>query len=377
MNDLVHGEPSWRLSHDRVRLWITCRTGHMAPVEFDLGGRIVSPYALAPWMPGEVGPGLPPLLETLRGDFFCFPFGPQRDAPPHGVSANGSWSAVAGGDDRLHLGMADPDSGGWLEKIIFLREGETAVYCEHRISGVEGRFSYGNHPILDFSNLAEGEGRVSVSPFRWASVYPGLFSNPLHREYGALKASARFSDLRQVPTSDGLTADLTGYPARRGFDDLVMMVSEPVTAERPFAWSAAVLDGYVWFSLKDPSDFPATLFWISNGGRHGNPWNGRHFGRLGIEEVCSHFCDGVDVSRSDPLASEGIPTVRDFRKDDTVPLRIVQAVVAVPDHFGRVLSILPDGDSRVTLTGETGLTVTCAVDWRFVLGETFSNIRNP
>src|SRR5690606_277673 len=154
MNDLVHGEPSWRLSHDRVRLWVTCRAGHMAPVEFDLGGRTVSPYALAPWMPSEAGPALPPLLETLRGDFFCFPFGPQRDAPPHGVSANGSWSAVAGGDDRLHLGMADPDSGGWLEKIIFLREGETAVYCEHRISGVEGRFSYGNHPILDFSNLA-------------------------------------------------------------------------------------------------------------------------------------------------------------------------------------------------------------------------------
>src|SRR5690606_31639928 len=132
------------------------------------------------------------------------------------------------------------------------------IYCEHRISGVEGRHSYGNHPILDFSNLADGEGRVSVSPFRWASVYPGHFSDPLNREYGALKPFARFGDLREVPLAHGGTADLTSYPARRGFDDLVMMVAEPATEERPFAWSAAVLDGYVWFSLKNPSDFPAT-----------------------------------------------------------------------------------------------------------------------
>lgn len=367
MIDFVHGEPSWRLSHDRVRLWVTRRAGHMAPVEFDLPGRTVSPYALAPWSVEEADAALPPLLSVLRGDFLCFPFGPQDGAPPHGVSANAEWSVVAGGDDRLHLGMEDPDSGGWLEKIVLLREGETAVYCEHRISGVSGRYSYGNHPVLDFSGLGEGEGRVSVSPFRWASVYPGLFSDPSNGDYGTLRSGAEFSDLRQVPLNGGGTTDLTRYPARQGFDDLVMMVNEPATADRPFAWSAVVFDGYVWFSLKNPSDFPATLFWISNGGRHSAPWHGKHLGRLGIEEVCSHFCDSVDISRRDLLASHGIPTTREFRKNATVSLRIAQAVAAVPPGFGAVASIQPAGPGKVVLVGETGLAAECAVDWNFVL----------
>jgi hypothetical protein len=219
MNDFVHGEPSWRLSHDRVRLWLTIRGGHMAPVEFKLGERTVSPYALAPWSAEEADAALPGLLGVLRGDFLCFPFGGQKDAPPHGVSANAEWKVVAGGDDRLHVGMDDPDSGGWLEKIVLLREGETAVYCEHRISGVSGRYSYGNHPILDFAGLGEGEARVSVSAFRWASVYPGLFSNPENREYGALEPGGEFSDLSEVPLANGGTTDLTCYPARQGFDD--------------------------------------------------------------------------------------------------------------------------------------------------------------
>ena len=367
MNDLVHGEPSWKLTLDRVSLWITCRAAHLAPVEFRLGERTVSPYALAPWMPDEVDASLPPLLTVLRGDFLCFPFGPQKSAPPHGVSANAEWKIVAGGDDRLHLGLEDPDSGGWLEKIVILREGETAVYCEHRISGVEGRYSYGNHPVIDFSTLADGEGRVSVSPFRWGSVYRGLFSNPFNREYGALKPSATFTDLREVPLLSGEATDLTRYPARQGFDDLVMMHAEPPTAEQPFAWSAAVLDGYVWFSLKNPADFPSTLLWISNGGRHGAPWNGRHLGRMGIEEVCSYFADPVDISRTDPLAAEGVPTTRHFRKDETVSLRIAQAVAAVPEKFGRVTSIVPAGPGKVVITGESGSTVGSAIDWQFVL----------
>ncbi len=340
----------------------------MAPVEFDLGGRVVSPYALAPWTPEEVDETLPVLLKVLRGDFFCFPFGPQEDGlPPHGASANAEWKIVAGGEEMLHLGLDDPDSGAWVEKILALREGESAVYCEHRISGAEGRYSYGNHPILDFSSLAEGEGRVSVSPFRWASVYPGVFSNPLNREYGILKPGASFTDLREVPLATGGSTDLTRFPARQGYEDLVMMVSEPATPEQPFAWSAAVFDGYAWFSLKNPADFPATLFWLSNGGRHGEPWQGRHLGRLGIEEVCSHFCDGVDVSREDRLKDAGIPCTREFRRDHAVSLRIVQAAVAVPEDFGRVASIRPHGAGKVLLTGDSGASVETAADWNFVL----------
>lgn len=367
MNDVIHGEPSWCLSHDRVRLQVTSRGGHLAPVEFTLGERVVSPYALAPWQPDEVDESLPVLLKVLRGDFLCFPFGGQKSGPPHGASANGGWKIVAGGGEMLHLGLDDPESGAWVEKILTLKDGETVIYCEHRISGAQGHYSYGNHPVIDFSYLTEGEGRVSVSPFRWGSVYHGLFSNPLNREYGALKPYGEFTDLREVPLANGGMTDLTRYPSRQGYEDLVMMMAEPATPEQPFAWSAAVLDGYVWFSLKNPADFPCTIFWISNGGRHGEPWNGRHLGRLGIEEVCSHFADGVDVSREDRLKEQGVPTTRDFRKDQPVSLRLVQAVAAVPEGFGVVTSIRPAGPGKVVITGESTQSVETGVDWNFVL----------
>ncbi|QJE97781.1 hypothetical protein [Luteolibacter luteus] len=336
-------------------------------MEFTLGERVVLPYALAPWEPGEVDENLPVLLKVLRGDFLCFPFGGQKVGPPHGASANGEWKIVAGGEEMLHLGLDDPESGAWIEKILTLKDGETAIYCEHRISGAEGDYSYGNHPVIDFSNLTEGEGRVSVSPFRWGSVYHGLFSNPLNREYGALKPHGAFTDLREVPLANGGTTDLTRYPSRQGYEDLAMVMAEPASAEQPFAWSAAVLEGYVWFSLKNPADFPCTIFWISNGGRHGEPWHGRHLGRLGIEEVCSFFADGVDVSRKDPLAADGVPTTREFRKDETVSLRTVQAVAAVPEDFGTVVSIVPAGPGKVKITGDSGKSVETSIDWNFVL----------
>ena len=114
-----------------------------------------------------------------------------------------------------------------------------------------------------------------------------------------------------------------------------MMVNEASTEEQPFAWSATVLDGYLWFALKNPADFPATLLWISNGGRPTAPWNGRHTGRLGIEEVCSHFCDPVDVSREDRLADKNIPTSREFHSDEETG-KLTPAVTAGPES--RVLS---------------------------------------
>ena len=240
------------------------------------------------------------------------------------------------------------------------------MYVEHHIEGVEGQWSYGTHPIIDFSTIPEGEGRLSISPFTWASVYPEYFSTPAEGANQELKIGAIFSDLAEVPLADGGTTDLTRYPARPATDDLVMMVSKPATEEQPFAWSACVLDGYVWFALKNPEDFPATLFWLSNGGRSADPWNSRHTCRVGIEEVCSHFCDGVDLSRKDLLRNLSIPTTRKFSKENPVTLRIIQAVAAVPEHFGMVESISPDGAGKVKITGENGTEVIVPLNWKFI-----------
>lgn len=364
--DTIHGEPSFHLATPELDLHVTARGGHLAPVVFHLPGRDVSPYALAPWQPGEF-PTLPPLLAVLRGDFLCLPFGGQEAGPPHGESANNIWTLLTGSTDSLRMIINTSDTGATVEKVLSTRPGQHAVFTEHRISGMEGDFSYGSHPVLDLSRLREEAGRVTVSPFRWASVYPGPFSDPAAGESQALAEGAHFSDLREVPLAAGGTTDLTRYPARRGNDDLVMMVNEPATAEQPFAWSAVVLDGFVWFCLKNPADFPSTLFWISNGGRTAAPWNGRHLGRIGIEEVCSYFSNGVDLSRQDLLAANGIATTRHFHPNKTVSLRTIQAVATLDASCGAVSRILPAGENHVSIVSESGSQTTIPIDWRFLL----------
>jgi hypothetical protein len=362
----VHGENSYQLTTPELDLSVTARAGHMAPVVFHLPGRDVSPYALAPWLPAEF-PDQPPLLSVLRGDFLCLPFSGQTNGPPHGDPANAEWSLVSQTERSITLRQHASDSGALIEKILSTRPGHRAVYAEHRISQLDGAYNYGTHPVLDLSGLPDGAGRISVSPFRWASVCPGYFSDPANGETQALMGGAEFTDLAAVSLAAGGTTDLTRYPARPGNDDLVMMVSAPVTPEQPFAWSAAVLDGYVWFALKNPADFPSTLFWISNGGRPSAPWNNRHLGRIGIEDVCTYFGDSVDEARKHPLAHLGIPTVRSFRSDETVSLRVIHAVAAVSENFGRVASIRPGGENSIVITGESGEEITAPIEWGFVL----------
>jgi hypothetical protein len=373
--DVSHGEPVYRLATPELDLCLSIRGGQLAPVVFHLPTGDVSPYALAPWQPAEFG-DLPPLLSVLRGDFFCLPFGPQDAGPPHGAPANHAWALAAQGERDLQLTLHASDSGARIEKFLSVRPGHHAVYCEHRIGGLEGPFSYGNHPILDLSAMADGGGRVSTSAIRWASVYPGLFSDPARGESQALLGGARFDALREVPLAAGGTADLSRYPARPGHDDLVMLVNQPACPAQPFAWSAVVMDGYVWFALKNPVDFPATLLWMSNGGRSAEPWNDRHTGRLGVEEVCSYFCDPVTASREDRLAEDGIPTTRRFQRDQTVSLRTVQAAAAVPADFGAVVSIRPAGPGLVALQGESGGPLTVAVDWDYPLDRS-DRVGNP
>lgn len=360
----MHGEPSFHLSTPELDLHLTARGGHLAPVIFHLPGREVSPYALAPWEPAEF-PEIPTLLSVLRGDFFCLPFSGQESGPPHGEPANAEWSLLGQDERSLHLAMDTTDSGARVEKILSTRPGQNAVYFEHLISRLDGDFSYGNHPILDLSQLPEASGRVTTSGTRWASVFPGAFSNPADGETQALKPGATFSDLREVELAAGGTTDLTRYPQRAGNEDLVMMVNSATSPAQPFAWSAVVLDGYLWFSLKNPLDFPATLLWMSNGGRTAAPWSSRHLGRIGVEEVCSYFSHGLADSRKNPLAAEGIPTTRHFSSDETVSLRIVQAVAPVPADFGAVRQIIPCGKNSVAITGEFGAEISVSVDWRF------------
>ena len=79
---LIGNYPSSRLATDQVELYLTHTGGHLAPVNFHLNGRTVSPYAISPWVDEEIADDMPNLIKVLRGDFFCLPFGVSDHAAP-------------------------------------------------------------------------------------------------------------------------------------------------------------------------------------------------------------------------------------------------------------------------------------------------------
>ncbi len=78
-----------------------------------------------------------------------------------------------------------------------------------------------------------------------------------------------------------------------------MLTADP---KLPFAWSAVTFpkEGNVYFALRDPRVLRHTLLWISNGGRHYPPWNGRHTDVMGIEDATSYFHYGLAESARPP-----------------------------------------------------------------------------
>jgi hypothetical protein len=127
-------------------------------------------------------------------------------------------------------------------------------------------------------------------------------------------------------------------------------------------------EGYVWFSLKNPRILRSTVFWMSNGGRHYAPWNGRHRHAIGLEEVTSNFHLGLaDSAKPNPLSRAGVETCvhLDSKKPLTVPY--VMAVSAIPRGFDIVKNISASADGHsVTLTSRSGERITAPLNVAFV-----------
>ena len=107
-----------------------------------------------------------------------------------------------------------------------------------------------------------------------SEVFPEPVERPENRGYSILKPGAEFDSLERVQTITGQRTDLSRYPARRGFEDLVMLVSDH---RAPFAWTAVTFprQRYVWFALKDPRGFAQ---FIAQLGEH-DPQGSAHMSR--------------------------------------------------------------------------------------------------
>lgn len=368
MEKRIHGEPSAGLRSDLVEVWVTRRGGQMAPVWFDVGAADpVCPYSLPPWTAAECAPETPALLQVLRGDFFCLPFGESRCTPhPHGAVANAEWELSVDADRLCLEGrLGAEDLGAQVNKEIRLRPGERVLYVRHTIAGLDGRFNLGHHPVLEFPAEA-GPCALRTGPIRYGQVYPGEFEGPGTGGSSALKAGARFRHLGEVELAAGGTTSLEDYPARKGNEDLVLFSA----ADSQLGWVAVHFPGYVWMALKNPAHFPSTLLWHSNGGRPFAPWNGKHVRRMGIEDVCSYFHEGVEASREKDLEDPEIPTTHPFTGGRPRSFPHLQLVHPLPADWGTVASARAADDQRaLILTSSSGREETVPVDVSFLREE--------
>jgi hypothetical protein len=356
-----------------VRAFLTRTGGQLAPVVFTVGRRQVQPFTIAPWTQ-EPLPGVPVMLKVLRGDFFCCPFGgnaaPFRGErhPPHGETANRDWTFRSrerkGTTTVLHTSMQLRVRPGRVDKRLVLHRGHSAVYCEHLLSGLRGPMPIGTHPMLRLPD-EPGAGHLSVSPFIRGQVVPVAWERPEARGYSRLETGAQFASLRRVPTRGGGTTDLSRFPTRRGFEELVQLESD---VRLPFAWTAMAVprEGYVFFALKNPRVLRATVLWFSNGGRHYPPWNGRHLNVIGLEEVTAFFHLGLAESASpNGLNRAGTPTALSLRPDRPLRVAHILALAAIPRDFDAVKAIVP-AQGGVTLSSRSGRRVFAPLDLEFV-----------
>jgi hypothetical protein len=171
--------------------------------------------------------------------------------------------------------------------------------------------------------------------------------------------------LDEVPMADGTQTDLTRFPAREGFDDLVMIHHRDTD---DFAWAAVVFPEkkFVWFSLKNPAYLASTALWHSHGGRHYAPWNGRHRGVLGVEDVTAYFHLGLGASLAkNPWKEKGVPTSLTFARGKTTRIPYIMGVAALPAGFDTVRSIRRTA-TGIRLQSANGRQIDHAVDTSFL-----------
>lgn len=308
----------------------------MVTARFDLDGRTVEPLYTAPWRDWR---GVP-LLERLRGDFLCVPFGdapaslesyppawarldPGTTAHPHGWSSNGVWTPLPHGDGDgvalLRLAYPEDDAVEWVMREVRCEAGRVAftdtVHVRRRT-----RLPVGLHPILALPHTP-GAARLHLPACQTLATLP-VPPEPT----STLAADARFVDPTRAPRGDGGTRDLTRLPFADDTEEIVLVANPEegrVSLDNTEGGYRVVLE---W----DRGVLHHLLLWMSNRGRPFAPWGGRNV-CLGVEPITAAFDLGETISAADnPLNAEGIPTALDLTPEEDLVIHHAIGVEAIP-----------------------------------------------
>ena len=371
------GAQGWWLTGTNVELFVTEQGGQHAPGKFRLAnGKTVQPFYLSPWQERKPDLSAIPLLQYLRGDFFCLPFGGNAEPVDghqyqcHGETSSCEWKFVAGNRTEASAVFEFSQEGKVLPtrvtKRIELVDGQSAIYLCHTVCGLNAKMPYGHHAILKMPS-ADQKMYFSVGHFDLGMTPTSVFSDPANWEYQYLSPGEEFRDLTGMPTlfKKPATWDYSVYPSPIGYTDLFALLKRPAATP---AWAVAAYadDGYCFYSLKNAAELPSTTIWVANSGRYEEPWNGIS-SNFAIEETCSYFADGWKASvEENALNRKGWRTCGDFRAEQPTAVRLIQGVAAIPSGFTKVANA-DFQPGKVIFTDVNGLSATAEVNWEYLM----------
>ncbi len=317
------------LRHDWPYGSLTLRSlaAALDPVEFVLPrAKRVVPFHTTPWI-AENRMLDPPLLNTIRGDWSCLPFGiPYADPKafvaewqptveaayppaadvlasrfevPHGHASNLPWTLTAH-DDGVSARLEYPQETGidTVERRVRGLAGQAAIEVSFSVTARRTvRTTYGFHPT--FALPTSGQAEIIPGDFAHGLTHPCQFEPGVSR----IMPGARFTSLRDVPLASGGTGDFSRLPVAGNTEELLLLVGSGGMVELRDAGLAV---GYrlSW----DASILPHVVLWISNRGRAFAPWESRNL-CVGIEPVLAAFELGAAISATDnPINALGYPT---------------------------------------------------------------------
>lgn len=305
----------------------------LAPITFLLpNGRQVSPMHVAPWAEEPIAADQPGILQRLRGEWPCVPFGYTVSDPTapaewarlngpaepgeeiHGRGSNHPWTWEEANSASLRLSIDYP-AGHAVKRLVrtIMPDGNApAIDIELRIEiRCACRLPLGLHPT--FRLPAEtGSARIEPAPFTEGRTYPGTVepSAPL------FAIDRAFASLMAVPGRSGENIDASRLPFAEATEELLQLNGIDGSVAL-----ANETEGYRVRLSWQKEHFPSLLLWISNRGRKMAPWASRHLA-LGMEPICSPFGLGPAVARADnPIAKSGTRTARDFAAGEVFTTR--------------------------------------------------------
>ena len=125
----------------------------MAPVTFLRdSGKPVQPYHVSPWQNEGLKDFPAPVLASLRGDWFCIPFGGNgaefrgEKHPPHGEVAGSEWALVdskrSGTTTTLVLAFEPTQETVLREQSMLTRDARKVERKKYGQAGARRRFQF-------------------------------------------------------------------------------------------------------------------------------------------------------------------------------------------------------------------------------------------